>query len=477
MIRRSETLIFIPTYNECENVEKICSQILALGIKLDILFLDDNSTDGTCAILEGLEKKHPNVQVVFRAGKLGVGSAHLDGIRWAYDHGYSKLITMDCDFTHSPSYLPDFISHSNDYDVVVGSRYLLRSSLSGWNPFRKFLTHAGHFMTKYFLAMKYDATGAFRLYRLDRIPRQIFDLVHSQGYSFFFESLHVLQINKFCIFEIPIVLLARTYGHSKMRMREVLHSAQLLFHLYTKVVIRKKQYLLTLPSSAPRKQAMLLNAQEWDKYWKKKTNTGSSLYDAVGAFYRKFIIRRGLNYFIRKHFAPGEILLHAGCGSGQVDVDINSVFSIVALDISKCALNIYRRFNQNNSLVIRGDIFHVPFKDCIFDGVYNLGVLEHFTEEEIVRLLFELRRIIKSEGKILVFWPPEFGLSVRFLKMVHAILRVILRREVKLHPDEPTLVKSRSHVESLGMKANLKIADYYFGPRDCFTQVAVVFKK
>lgn len=476
-MRRSELLVFIPTYNEHENVEKICSQILALGIDLDILFLDDSSTDGTGALLEELVKKHPNVQVVFRAGKLGVGSAHLDGIRWSYDHGYKKLITMDCDFTHSPSYLPDFISRSNDYDVVVGSRYLLKNSLSDWNLFRKFLTHAGHFMIKNFLGMEYDATGAFRLYRLDRVPRQVFDLVRSKGYSFFFESLYILQVNDFHIVELPIVLPARTYGHSKMSMRETFHSVQLLFHLYTTVVIKKKQYLLEFPSPTPREQTALLNSQEWDAYWKKKVNMGGSLYSVVGAFYRKFIMCPGLNYFTQKHFAPMESLLHAGCGSGQVDVDINRQFCITALDISPCALNLYRQFNQNNPRVIRGDIFHVPFEDGVFDGVYNLGVLEHFTEEEITRILAELRRVIKPEGKILVFWPPEFGLSVRFLKMIHAILRTILRREVKLHPDEVTLAKSRAHIEAIGGRANLKVVDYYFGPRDCFTQVAVVFKK
>ncbi|MCX5704011.1 MAG: glycosyltransferase [Candidatus Omnitrophica bacterium] len=237
-MRRSEILVFIPTYNERENVEKICSQILALGFALDILFLDDNSTDGTGAILKELVKKHPNVQVIFRAEKLGVGSAHLDGIRWAYDHGYRKLITMDCDFTHSPSYLADFISRSNDYDVIVGSRYLLRNSLSDWTLFRKFLAHAGHFI---------DATGAFRFYSLQRIPRQVFDLVRSRGCSFFFESLYILKINNLRITELPVVSPARIYGHSKISMREVLHSVQRLFRIYTTVVIRKKQYLLASP--------------------------------------------------------------------------------------------------------------------------------------------------------------------------------------------------------------------------------------
>ena len=450
-------LVFIPTYNERENAEELCSQILALNLGLDILFLDDNSTDGTGEIIKDLVERHPNVYAVFRAGKMGVGSAHLDGIRWAYDHGYEKLVTMDCDFTHSPDCLPRFFTYSDEYDVVVGSRYLLKDSLPDWSIFRKFLTHLGHFMTRYILGIKYDATGAFRLYRLDHIPRQIFDKVRSKGYSFFFESLYILQINNFRIVEFPIALPARTYGHSKMSMNEAFHSAKLLAGLYFEVAINKERYLLALPSAG----------RQWDKYWDKKSGPGGFMYDLVSAFYRKFIIRPAVNYFMQKHFRPGQNLLHAGCGSGRTDIDINAKFNVTALDISPRALSLYRKFNRDNPRIILGDILHIPFEDGKFDGAYNVGVMEHFTEEDIGRILSEMSRVIKPDGKILVFWPPEFGLSVRFLKMI----------KTKLHPDELTLVKSRSHIEAIGAKSNLKMIDYYFGPRDLFTQVAVVFKK
>ncbi|MCX5679911.1 MAG: methyltransferase domain-containing protein, partial [Candidatus Omnitrophica bacterium] len=316
-----------------------------------------------------------------------------------------------------------------------------------------------------------------RLYRLDRIPRQVFDLIHSTGYSFFFESLYILQINNFHIIEFPIVLSARTYGHSKMRIEDVFLSVQRLAELYTKAVVMNKRHLLMFQSSGAREQTALFSIREWDEYWKKKSSATGSLYDAFSAFYRKVIIRRQLNYFIKKHFTLGGSLLHAGCGSGQVDTDINRKYSITALDVSPHALELYRKFNRDNPRVVRGDIFCLSFKDDTFDGAYNLGVLEHFTEEDIMRILAELRRVIKPGGKILVFWPPEFGLSVRVLKMIRVVSRAILRREIKLHPDEVTLAKSRAHIETIGVKANLKVVDYYFGLRDCFTQIAVVFSK
>ncbi|MEW5694281.1 MAG: glycosyltransferase [Candidatus Hydrogenedentota bacterium] len=92
---KNKTLVFIPTYNE-KNVENILTQIMVLNIPLDILFLDDNSPDGTGEILDNLAKKYDEVYVIHREGKMGIGSAHLEGIKWAYDNGYTKLITMDC---------------------------------------------------------------------------------------------------------------------------------------------------------------------------------------------------------------------------------------------------------------------------------------------------------------------------------------------------------------------------------------------
>ena len=109
----NDFLIFIPTYNERENVEVILRQILDLRLDADILFVDDNSPDGTGQLLDALASSHPNVFVQHRAGKLGIGSAHKQGIAWAYDHGYRLLVTMDCDATHSPEQIRDFLARAN----------------------------------------------------------------------------------------------------------------------------------------------------------------------------------------------------------------------------------------------------------------------------------------------------------------------------------------------------------------------------
>ncbi|MGN9843386.1 glycosyltransferase [Nonomuraea sp. H19] len=225
-------LIFIPTYNERENVEPLTNAILEQGLDCDLLFLDDDSPDGTGSVLDKLAERHPRIMVLHRKGKAGIGSAHQAGIAWAYERGYEWLITMDADFAHPPEYLSKLLEVTcEDATVVVGSRYLKRGSLPGWSAGRKMLTHLGHAVTVALLGMPYDATTAFRFYRLGDIPRETFALVRSQGYSFFFESLFVLHVNRFPIRQIPIHLPGRTFGASKMDSREVATSVRFLFFL------------------------------------------------------------------------------------------------------------------------------------------------------------------------------------------------------------------------------------------------------
>jgi dolichol-phosphate mannosyltransferase len=238
-------LVMIPTYNERENVEKMCHDISNTGIDTDILFIDDNSPDGTGAVLDELAKAVPRVMIMHRPGKQGIGSAHRDGISWVYEHGYTHLVTMDCDFTHSPDNIRDLLALSDDYDVVVGSRHMRDDSLNGWNFWRKCITRTGHLLTTALLKMPYDATGAFRLYRLNRIPPELFRSVESRGYSFFIESLTIITLNGFSIKEVPIALPPRTYGHSKLQFRDMIQWGLFLLGLAWSIRIIRKKYVLS----------------------------------------------------------------------------------------------------------------------------------------------------------------------------------------------------------------------------------------
>jgi|CXWL01.1.fsa_nt_gi dolichol-phosphate mannosyltransferase len=462
-----KTLIFIPTYNERDNAEQMARQILALGLDADVLFMDDHSPDGTGEILDALAKEQPRLTVAHRSGKLGIGSAHQDAIARAYAQGYQTLITMDCDFTHPPSYIRDFMSAAEGVDVVIGSRYMRRDSLDEWNAFRLTLTRTGHLLTRFFLGMPFDATGGYRLYRLDRIDKRVFDSVESMGYSFFFESLYLLFRNGRKIKEIPITLPARTYGTSKMKISDALQSTMRLVRLWRRA--RRTPKTISAESRAAQ-----ISAPEWDEYWRlrDKPATGT-LYNVIAAAYRTAVIKSNLERFIFKNFAPGMSLLHAGCGSGQADVDITRRMKVTALDISQPALDHYARENAGRAALLRASAFAVPLPDASVDGVYNLGVMEHFTEPDVVKLLKEFRRVLKPGGRIVLFWPPTFGLSVFVLDTAHRVLR-LFGSQKKLHPDEITRIESRAHAERLLRLGGFRLVEYSFGPRDLFVQVVLV---
>lgn len=198
-------------------------QLTGLGlIHTDILFIDDNSPDGTGELLDSIAEKYPDLTVKHRTGKLGIGSAHKDGIRYALENNYDVLITMDCDFTHPPADIPRLIEASSDHDLVITSRFMQERSLESWSLFRKKLTFLGHFVTKLLFGIEYDASGAFRLYKLSTLNRGLFARIKSDGYSFFLESLLLISHLKYRIAEIPIVLPARSQGHSKMKIRDIL---------------------------------------------------------------------------------------------------------------------------------------------------------------------------------------------------------------------------------------------------------------
>jgi len=474
-------LVLIPTYNERDNAERLCRRLLELGLDLDLLFVDDDSADGTGELLDALARELTAVRVIHRPGKLGVGSAHATGIRWAYDHGYRQLVTMDCDFTHDPRHLPELLAQAaKGADVVVGSRYLQKNSLAGWNPYRKALTRVGHLLTRLMLGMPYDATSAFRWYRLGAIPRGLFDLIGSDGYSFFFEGLYVLHRNGFRISEVPVPLPKRTYGSSKMTLREIRRSVELLLATWFKARFNPEKFEIgeEVEAGDPA-DAALRDEQGWDAYWDgQKTRAGGLLYDAVAAFYRKWIIRPSLNRFVKRHFGPGAQVLHAGCGSGQVDADIRHHVSITGLDISVNALRLYKKVNRGHCQALHGSIFRIPLPDGAMDGVYNLGVMEHFTEEEIRRVLREFRRVLKADGRVVVFWPPEFGLSVLFFKGLGWLFRNVLgKKDVKFHPDEITRVRSRGHVTGIFEAEGFEVLEYSFGPRDLFTYAVVAAQR
>jgi dolichol-phosphate mannosyltransferase len=227
-------LIIIPTYNENNNIINILKKINKyLKFKKDILFIDDNSQDGTLDQIKKILSK--NIFLIKRKNKLGVGSAHKVGISFGYKKKYTQILTMDCDGTHDPKYIRSMIIASKKNDLVITSRFYKKNALLDWPFQRKIITYTRYILIKLLFSISLDTSGAFRLYNVNNISLNDILLAKDNGYSFFWESIIILLKKKYQIFEVPIVLPIRSTGFSKMRTKDLLHALFYLFKVYFRI--------------------------------------------------------------------------------------------------------------------------------------------------------------------------------------------------------------------------------------------------
>lgn len=215
---------------------------------------------------------------------------------------------------------------------------------------------------------------------------------------------------------------------------------------------------------------------EWDYYWTIKQTFLHRGYDNIAGYYRECIIKPHLEKYVARYFAKNSLILHAGCGGGQVEEEIADSYTIVGMDISLNAIALYKKYHTDPKLIL-GDITKIGIKPGSIDGIYNLGVMEHFNDDEINTILLEFRRILKKNGIIILFWPPEYGSTVIFFKIVHFFLNSVLRRNIYFQPPEPSRIRSKMWVESILKKSGFAIEEISFGIEDFYTNMVVVIKK
>jgi dolichol-phosphate mannosyltransferase len=210
-------LVLMPTYNERDNLPRIVPQVLAQDDRLEMLIIDDASPDGTGAIADGLAAD-PRVHVLHRSGKLGLGTAYLEGFRWAIARGYDWIFEMDADFSHDPGHLPQFIQALADYDLVIGSRYLGgRVTVVNWPIARLLLSYFANVYARIITGLPVaDATAGFKAFRRAVLEAVALDRVESEGYAFQIEMSMRAWKKGFRLAEIPIVFVDRSLGESKM---------------------------------------------------------------------------------------------------------------------------------------------------------------------------------------------------------------------------------------------------------------------
>ena len=232
---KKELLIIIPTYNEKKNIPIIIKNVFFYVKNFVLLFIDDNSSDGTQLVIKNYTKNKNNIKLIIRKKKLGIGSAHKQGIIWGYKKKFLKIITMDCDGTHNPRYIPTMLKKINSCDLLITTRFKNHDSLKDWPLHRRTLTYLRHFILSIFLNISLDSSGAYRCYDVKKIKIKDILLAKNNSYSFFWESIFLLTKKKYSIKEIPVVLPARSIGNSKMRIKDIFLAFNYLFRFFFKV--------------------------------------------------------------------------------------------------------------------------------------------------------------------------------------------------------------------------------------------------
>ena len=213
----NRTLVIVPTYNERENIAEITARVLRSAPGVDVLVVDDNSPDGTGALVSALASGHDRINVLHRAGKEGLGAAYRAGFSWGLERGYERLVEMDADGSHQPEQLERLLAALNKADLVLGSRWVHGGSVVNWPLRRKLLSQGGSLYARMALGLPVrDITGGFRAFTADALREIGYRDVLSQGYCFQIDMLWKAYNSGLRISEVPVTFVERVHGESKM---------------------------------------------------------------------------------------------------------------------------------------------------------------------------------------------------------------------------------------------------------------------
>ena len=227
-----KALVIIPTYNEQENIGNIIPLVLSQDERLEVLVVDDNSPDGTAGTVKSLMADNPKVHILEREKKMGLGTAYVAGFRYAIENSYDYVFEMDADFSHDANALPGFFKAIEEYDLVLGSRYIQGVNVINWPMKRLLLSYFANQYTRIVTGLPVrDATGGFKCFRIEVLKAIDLDRVHSNGYSFQIEMSFKAWKKGFKVHEIPIIFMDRRVGVSKMSKKIVREAVTMVWRL------------------------------------------------------------------------------------------------------------------------------------------------------------------------------------------------------------------------------------------------------
>jgi dolichol-phosphate mannosyltransferase len=234
--------VIIPTYNESDNIPYLVAEILALPLGAHVIVVDDNSPDGTGALVDSIAANEPRVHPVHRPSKLGLGTAHIAGMRHAFALNLDPIVTMDADFSHHPRYIPSLVAGLSQFDLMIGSRYVKGGGMQGRAPRLRMVSWGANLFARTVLGLKAtDCTSGFRAYRRPVLESIDLDHVFSNGYSFLIELLFLCQARGWRIGEAPIIYEDRRMGTSKISRAEIYKATYTVLRLFWRRLRRRTQ--------------------------------------------------------------------------------------------------------------------------------------------------------------------------------------------------------------------------------------------
>ncbi len=231
---QGRTLVVVPTYNERDNLARLAPRILAVDERIDLLIVDDNSPDGTGTIADRLALAEPRIRVLHRAGKLGLGTAYVDGFKVGLEQGYARLVEMDADFSHRPADLGRLLeaTEGGGAGVAIGSRLVAGGRVVGWSGMRHIVSRSGSLFARAVLGLPVrDCTSGFKCFTRAALERLDLDDLRSTGFAFQVEVNEACTQAGLSLVEIPIVFEDRRHGASKMSWRVVVEAVRIVLWL------------------------------------------------------------------------------------------------------------------------------------------------------------------------------------------------------------------------------------------------------
>jgi len=226
------TLIISPTYNEKKNITSLIESVFSINQDYHILIIDDNSPDGTATLVKELQLKYKNLFLEERPGKAGLGTAYKYGFNWALSRDYDNIVQMDADLSHDPKEIIEMVRLLNNYDLVIGSRYIDGVSVVHWPIKRLLLSYGANVYARLVTGLRIkDSTGGYKAWKREVLNSIDINAVKSQGYSFQIEMNWRAWQKKFSIIEHPIIFADRTIGESKMSKKIMLEAIIVIWRM------------------------------------------------------------------------------------------------------------------------------------------------------------------------------------------------------------------------------------------------------